>query len=105
MEKLVATVAVAVIAGTALVASLAPVAAYADNFEALCKAGSVDPEADKLCKCTSGKVAAADRAATIAAMTAINGATTKGTPLDPSTLPADLTKGMSVLMEAQAQCM
>ncbi|MBI1208334.1 MAG: hypothetical protein GC191_13750 [Azospirillum sp.] len=67
--------------------------------------GTPGPEADKICKCTSEKIVAADRSSAIAALTAVNAALAKGTMLDATALSPDIAKGMNAVMEAQTQCM
>ncbi|MFI5021436.1 MAG: hypothetical protein ACHQRJ_07270 [Alphaproteobacteria bacterium] len=78
--------------------------AFADDFVALCKAVEQDPEAERLCACAADKVAHAERSAAIAAMRAVADALAKGKPIDPSTLPPDLSSGLSAVKEAEATC-
>ena len=86
----------------ALLAAAMPV--RADDFVILCKAQANMPDADRVCTCAAGKLAAADRSAALAAMTAINDAQLKGKPIDPATLPPDLSMGFAAATEAESAC-
>jgi hypothetical protein len=97
-----------VVIGLAAVLILGGIAqqARADDYVALCKAGEKDnPDADKMCTCAAGKIAAGDRASAMAAMKVMNDALVAGKTPDPSSMPADLSKGMQAAMTAEAGCM
>jgi hypothetical protein len=78
--------------------------AFADDFVVLCKEAEQDPEAERLCACAKDKVTPTERSAAIAAMRAVADALAKGKPIDPSTLPPDLSSGLSAVKEAEAMC-
>jgi hypothetical protein len=77
--------------------------AFADNYIELCKATeSGNPNADKLCACTSGKIKAGDRAAALVALKAMGDAMNGGKPVD--TNAPDFAKGASAQMDAENEC-
>ena len=78
--------------------------AFADDFVALCKEAEQDPEAERLCACAADKLTPTERSAAIAAMRAVADALAKGKPIDPSTLPPDLSSGLSAVKAAEATC-
>lgn len=92
------------VVGVAMAFALPALAA--DDFIAECKKGAAVPDVDKTCTCMSGKITGADRDPAIAGMKKMNASMAPGgTPLDPSTLPADQQKGLQAVMGAQTQCM
>jgi hypothetical protein len=82
-----------------------PVAASADDLEALCRSGSPINGADRICKCVSDRISGADRIAAIKAMRATNDARAKGIPPDMSAWTDDMVKGMTTVATVQAGCM
>lgn len=86
---------------------LAATMARADEFMDACMMNNgSNPEMPKVCSCMSANVSASTRADAAAALRKSNqSAAESGTPLDPSTLPANLQKGMQAIVLAQAQCM
>jgi hypothetical protein len=79
-------------------------AAFADDdFIAQCKRGE-EHDADRICACIAGKIAAADRPNALAAMRHINELTAAGKEIDPSSLTPDMRQGMQKLVETEGQC-
>jgi hypothetical protein len=103
MSKVLKYVSLAALAGFAVL--VMPAAARADELEAQCKIGNPIDGVDKICKCVSDKIAAADRPGAIKAMKLMNDAMTKGKEPDPSAMTEDVTKAMSVVATAEAACM
>jgi hypothetical protein len=91
--------------GLALVAFSA--AAQADDFMDACLGGtSPGTDMSRICACVSGKVTGASRADVVEALRRSNQAmadTSK--PIDPSTLPPNLMRGLQTFVSAQADCM
>jgi hypothetical protein len=85
---------------------LAATTGWADEFMDACMMNSGgNPEMPKICSCMSANVGQADRAEAAAALRRSNQSVAGGgAPLDPSTLPANLQKGMQAIVLAQAQC-
>lgn len=81
--------------------------ARADEFMDACMMNSAaNPGMAKICSCMSANVSEPVRADAAVALRKSNQATAEGgAPLDPSTLPANLQKGMQAIVLAQAQCM
>ncbi len=94
----------AVLVAAALSAAVST-AASADDFVSLCN-GAVPPMpgADKLCVCMSGRLAGPERSAAIGAMRAMRDAQTRGAPLDPAKLSADLSRAIEGVMAGMMQC-
>lgn len=86
---------------------LAATTARADEFMDACMMNSGgNPGMPKICSCMSANVSLADRADAAAALRKSNQSVAAGgAPLDPSTLPTNLQKGMQTIVLAQAQCM
>ena len=103
MSKALKYVSMAALAGLAIL--VVPAAARADELEAQCKIGNPIDGADKICKCVSDKIGAADRPAAIKALKLTNDALTKGKEPDPSAMTDEVTKGMSIVATAEAACM
>lgn len=89
---------------TGLFVLAVPVAASADELEALCKVGNPIDGADKMCKCVSDKITGADRPGAIKAMKLTNDAMAKGTMPDQSAWTDDMVKGMTNVATAEAAC-
>jgi hypothetical protein len=81
--------------------------ARADEFMDACMMNSgANPGMAKICNCMSANVSEPVRADAAVALRKANEATAGGgAPLDPSTLPPNLRKGMQAIVLAQAQCM
>ena len=94
----------ALVAGL-LVLALSSPAFAADDFIAVCKAGTPTPDNDKVCGCMSDKITGADRPIVIATMRKMNDAMAKGGALDPSTFQGDQAKAIATTMEVQMKCM
>jgi hypothetical protein len=91
------------ILGLAAVLLLSASPAFADDYIELCKATEGgNPSADKLCACTSGKIKAADRAATMKALKAMGDAMNGGKPADSN--DPEFARGASAQMDAENQC-
>jgi len=103
MSKAGKTLSLAMLAGLFVLA--VPVAASADELEALCKVGNPIDGADKICKCVSDKITGADRPGAIKAMKLTNDAMAKGTMPDQSAWTDDMVKGMTTVATAEAACM
>jgi hypothetical protein len=103
MTKLGKIISLAALTG--LFVLVMPVAASADDLEALCKAGNPIDGADKMCKCVSDKITGADRPGAIKAMKLTNDAMAKGAMPDQSAWTDDMTKGMMTVANAEAACM
>jgi hypothetical protein len=63
------------------------------------------PDVPKFCGCVGEKIAADDRALTVAVMKASDEARAKGGRLDPATLPADQAKALATLRGIVPGCM
>ncbi len=94
----------AVLAGI-LAFGLSTAAFAADDFIAVCKAGTPTPDNDKVCGCMSDKITGSDRPTVIATMRKVNDAMAKGGALDPSTFQGDQAKAIATVMEVQMKCM
>jgi hypothetical protein len=103
MSKAGKTLSLAMLA--ALFVLAVPVAASADELEALCKVGNPIDGADKICKCVSDKITGADRPGAIKAMKLTNDAMAKGAMPDQSAWTDDMVKGMTTVATAEAACM
>lgn len=89
--------------GLTVLVLLSAAPAYADDYMQLCKdTEGGNPNADKLCTCTSGKIKPADRAATMRALKAMGDALNGGKPADPN--DPEFAKGAAAQMEAENQC-
>lgn len=89
----------------AFVAVAMPSVALADDFEALCTAQDKSADSVKSCKCASGKLTGADRAAAMEAMKAVNTALASGKAEDAAAATQKNAKGVEIMMTAQATCM
>lgn len=77
--------------------------AFADDYMQLCKdTEGGNPNAEKLCTCTSGKIKADDRAAVLKALKAMGDAMNGGKPADSN--DPEFAKGAAAQMEAENQC-
>ena len=103
MSKAGKTLSLAMLAGLFVLA--VPVAASADELEALCKVGNPIDGVDKICKCVSDKITGADRPGAIKAMKLTNDAMAKGAMPDQSAWTDDMVKGMTTVATAEAACM
>jgi hypothetical protein len=91
------------ILGLAAILFLAAAPAFADDYLELCKGTEGgNPNADKLCACTAGKIKPEDRAATLKALQAMGDAMNGGKPADPNN--PEFAKGSAAQMEAENQC-
>ena len=89
--------------GLAAILLLSAPPAFADDYMQLCKdTEGGNPNAEKLCTCTSGKIKADDRAATLKALKAMGDAMNGGKPADPN--DPEFAKGSAAQMEAENQC-
>ena len=82
-------------------------AARADEFIDACKAGS-DGGTDmtRTCNCISARMPAASRADAAAALRrSTQSMQDNATPLDPSSLPPNLMRGLQAYVLAQTECM
>jgi hypothetical protein len=95
----------AIILSTAFVLSATTV--RADDFMDACMMNSGrNPDMPKTCNCMSANLGNANRADAAAALRKSNESIAQGgTPLDPSTLPPNLQRGLQAVVLAQAQCM
>lgn len=99
-------VVIGLAAAMIFVASAAQHQARADDYMQLCKASEKDnADADKVCSCAAGKIKQEDKDAAMKALKVIDDAIAQGKTPDPSSMPADLTKGMQAQTEAEAACM
>jgi hypothetical protein len=89
----------------ALLAFAAP--AFADEFMDACMAGSTaGTDMSQTCACISAKVPGDVRAdAALALRRSNKSMQDNATPLDPSSLPPNLMKGLQAYVLAQAECM
>jgi hypothetical protein len=91
------------IAGLAALLVLAAAPVFADDYMQLCKdTEGGNPNADKLCACTSAKIKPADRAAAMHALKAMGDAMSGGKPADPN--DPEFAKGSAAQMDAENQC-
>jgi hypothetical protein len=95
---------VSLVALTGLCVLVMPVAAAADELEALCKVANPIDGADKICKCVSDKITGADRAGAIKAMKVWTDAMVKGEGVDTSAWTHDMVKGLTTFQNAQTKC-
>jgi hypothetical protein len=81
--------------------------AFADEFMNACIAGGgTGTDMSKTCTCISGKIPGDVRAdATVALRRSTKSMQDSATPLDPSTLPPNLMRGLQAYVLAQADCM
>jgi len=81
--------------------------ALADEFMDACIAGSGSgTDMTRTCTCISGKIPGDVRAdATVALRRSTKSMQDNATPLDPSSLPPNLMKGLQAYVLAQAECM
>ena len=80
-------------------------AVLADEFAGLCvSTGPPIPGADRLCACLSGKLSGPERSAAIGAMRAMRDAQTRGAPLDPTRLSADISRAVEGIVAGMMQC-
>ena len=81
--------------------------AFADEFMDACMAGSTaGTDMNRTCACISGKIPGDVRAdAAIALSRSNKSMQDNATPLDPSSLPPNLMKGLQAYVLAQAECM
>jgi hypothetical protein len=86
---------------------LTAMTARADEFMDACMMnGASNPDTPRICNCMSANVSQSDRANAAAALRQTNQSmATGGMPVDPSTLPAHVQKGLQAIVLAQAQCM
>lgn len=99
-------VVIGLAAAVILVAGVTQQQACADDYMQLCKASEKDnADADKLCTCAAGKIKPEDKDAAMKALKIMDDAISQGKTPDPSSMPADLTKGMQAQTEAEAACM
>jgi hypothetical protein len=82
-----------------------PMAASADDLEALCMSNNPIDGAATICKCISDRISGADRAGAIKALRATSAARAKGTPPDMSAWSDDMVKGMTTEATVEAGCM
>jgi hypothetical protein len=97
------SISYAVLAGLFVLA--VPVAASADDLQALCRIGNPFDGGDKICRCVSDRISGPDRVVVIKVMRFTNDAMTKGTSPDPSTWTDDMIKAMSTIATVEARCM
>ena len=76
---------------------------FADDYVQLCKdTEGGNPNADKLCACTSGKIKPEDRAAAMKTLKLMGDAMNGGKPADPN--DPEFAKGSAAQKDAENQC-
>jgi hypothetical protein len=98
--------AISILVGCAAVVVIST-AAQADDFFDACMGGA-SPATDmgKICTCISGKVPGSMRPDVVEALRRSNQAMSDTSrPIDPSTLPPNLMRGLQAFVSAQADCM
>jgi hypothetical protein len=91
---------------SAALVAFASVAEADDFMDACMGGGSSGIDMAKTCTCISGKLAGGNRADVIEALRRSNQAMTDTSkPIDPSTLPPNLMRGLQTFVLAQGDCL